>query len=320
LTPTTSPKYKIIVNPRSGRGRGASAAPIVRRVFQEAGATFDLVETHAAGHARQLAYQAACDGWDIIATVGGDGTAHEALQGLVQAGEQRGDWQARRPIGTLSLIPLGTGNDYAWRLGIPQNDPEAACRLLLQDHRRVVDMGQVTDETGRTEFFLNHLGAGFEAATAIETLKMQHLRGFVLYLTAVLRVIPRYSRGWATSIRYNGTSRTQPLILASVANGGRTGGGFMMAPGAELDDGQLDLVMGHTPNMATMFWLLPHVMRGTHVSKTKYVTAVRTPDLVLESADGIPVHLDGEIFRTDARHLAINVLPSRLRVIGAPRA
>ena len=91
----------------------------------------------------------------------------------------------------------------------------------------------------------------------------------------------------------------------------------MMAPGAELDDGQLDLVLGHTPNMATMFWLLPHVMRGTHVSKTKYVTAVRTPDLVMETADGIPVHLDGEIFRTDARRLEVSVLPKRLSVIAA---
>lgn len=318
MAATSSPSYQIIVNPRSGRGRGASAAPIVRRIFEEAGAAFDLVETHAAGHAMQLACQAARGGWDVIATVGGDGTAHEALQGLVQANQERGDWQARRPVETLGLIPLGTGNDYAWRLGIPQNDPEAACRVLLQDQRRVVDVGQVLDETGRTEFFLNHLGAGFEAATAIETLKMKRLRGFILYLTAVLRVIPRYRRGWGTSIHYNGISRTQPLILASVANGGRTGGGFMMAPGAELDDGQLDLVLGHTPNMAVMFWLLPHVMRGTHVSKTKYVTAVRTSDLVLESADGIPVHLDGEVFRTDARRLEINVLPRRLRVVGAP--
>ena len=119
---------------------------------------------------------------------------------------------------------------------------------MLQERQRAVDLGQVTDETGRTELFLNHLGAGFEAAALIESLQMQRLRGFVLYLTAALRVIPRHSRGWEMTVRYNGSAIKRPLNLASVANGGRTGGGFKIAPVAELDDGQLDLIMGHTPN------------------------------------------------------------------------
>ena len=134
----------------------------------------------------------------------------------------------------------------------------------------------------------------------IESLQMQRLRGFVLYLTAALRVIPRHSRGWEMTVRYNGSDIKRPLNLASVANGGRTGGGFKIAPGAELDDGQLDLVLGHTPNAAVMFWLLPKVMRGTHLSHTQYVTAARTPSLVMEAPDGVPVHLDGELFRSDA--------------------
>ena len=152
----------------------------------------------------------------------------------------------------------------------------------------------------------------------IESLQMQRLRGFVLYLTAALRVIPRHSRGWEMIVRYNGSAIKRPLNLASVANGGRTGGGFQIAPGAELDDGQFDLIMGHTPNAAVMFWLLPQVMRGTHMSRTRYVTAARTPSLVMEAPDGVPVHLDGELFRADARRLQIDVLPRRLTVLGAP--
>ncbi len=320
MTGTTSSSYKVIVNPLSGRGNGARAEAAVRRVLDAAGARYDLVETRAPGHAIELARQAVLDDWDTVASVGGDGTAHEALQGLVQAAQARGAWQAEQPAGVLALVPIGTGNDYAWRLGLPHNDPETACRILLQGHRRAVDLGQVTDEAGRSEFFLNHLGAGFEAATLIESLKIRRLRGFLLYLAAVLRVIPRYSRGWEMTIRHNGTDRTQSLALASVANGGRTGGGFMMAPGAALDDGQLDLICGHTPNMAVMFWLLPHVIRGTHISKTRYVTATRTPSLELEAPGGVPVHLDGEVFRTDARRLEIRVLPKRLSVIAAPAA
>ncbi|MCX7670296.1 MAG: diacylglycerol kinase family lipid kinase [Anaerolineae bacterium] len=313
--------YKVIVNPLSGRGNGARSKGPVRRALDIAGVRYEMVETRGPGHAVELARQAVLDGWDVVVSVGGDGTAHEALQGLVQAAQLTGAWQSGRPIGTLGLIPIGTGNDYAWRLGLPQGDPEAACRVLLQDHRAVVDVGQVTDEAGRSEFFLNHLGAGFEAATLIESLKLRRLRGFLLYLSAVLRVIPRYSRGWEMAVHQNGTApQTRPLILASVANGGRTGGGFMMAPDARLDDGELDLVCGHTPNPAVTLWLLPHVIRGTHLSKKRYVSASRAAELVLEAPAGVPVHLDGEVFRTDARRLEIRTLPGRLRVVAAAPA
>jgi YegS/Rv2252/BmrU family lipid kinase len=318
LGTTTKTDFKVIVNPHSGRGNGARAVGAVRHALDTAEAHYDLVETRGPGHAIELARDAVLDGWGTVATVGGDGTAHEALQGLVQAAQTLGTWQSAQPAGVLGLIPIGTGNDYAWRLGLPHNDPETACHILLQGQQRAVDLGQVTDETGRTEFFHNHLGAGFEAATLIESLKMRRLRGFLLYLAAVLRVIPRYHRGWNMIVHHNGMQRARPLLLASVANGGRTGGGFMIAPGAAPDDGQLDLICGHTPNMAITFWLLPHVIRGTHIAKTKYVTAARTPSLVIEAPGGVPVHLDGEVFRTDARRLEITNLPRRLSVIGAP--
>jgi diacylglycerol kinase family enzyme len=64
--------------------------------------------------------------------------------------------------------------------------------------------------------------------------------------------------------------------------------------------------------------LLPQVMRGTHLSHARFVTAARTPSVVMEAPDGVPVHLDGELFRSDARRLEISVLPRRLTVIGAP--
>ncbi len=318
----TAHSYKVIVNPLSGRGNGARVVAPLRRMLDAAQVRYELVETEGPRHAIDLARQAILDGWDVVVAVGGDGTAHEVLQGLAQAHQLRGTWQADQPIGDLALVPIGTGNDYAWKLGLPHNDLETACRILLSGRCRVVDLGQVSDETGRSELFLNHLGAGFEAATLIESLKMRRLRGFLLYLGAVLRVIPRYSRGWEMTIHHNGTTDSRPLTLASVANGGRTGGGFMMAPDARLDDGQLDLVCGHTPNAAVTLWLLPHVIRGTHLSKKRYVSAARTPALVLEAPAGVPVHLDGEVFCENARRLQIQVLPQRLRVFaaGASRA
>lgn len=308
-------RYRIILNPAAGRGRGAQARAPIESALTAAGAAFDLSETTAPGHAAALAEAAAGRGYDATVAVGGDGTAHEAVRGLISAAQRAPAWAAGAPAGPLAVIPVGTGNDYAWRLGVPQNDPAAACRVLLADHRRVVDVGRVVDERGRADIFCNHLGGGFEAATAIESRRITRLRGLLLYLAAVLRVIPQYRRGRPTTVEANGRRETRRILLASVANGGRTGGGFKIAPDARPDDGLLDLVLADSPNVAVILYLLPHFLAGTHVHQRRYVALHRVERVVIETPDGIPVHLDGEIFRTDARRIEVSALPRRLIVI-----
>jgi YegS/Rv2252/BmrU family lipid kinase len=282
-----------------------------------AGATFDLAETRGPGEAESLARAAVSCGYDVIVAVGGDGTAHEVVNGMAQAAQTSGRWANGPAVDTLGVIPVGTGNDYGWRLGMPENHPEAACRVLLGDHRRLVDLGQVTDEQGRVEVFHNHLGGGIEAAIAMESHKIRRLHGLWLYLMAGLRVIPRYNKAPLMTVRYNGTVETRPLLFASAANGGRSGGGFRIAPAARLDDGELDLVLADSPNVVVSLWLLTCVLAGTHLAQTRYVNLHRTPRAVIEAPAGIPVHLDGETFRTDARRIEVEILPKRLQVIAA---
>jgi YegS/Rv2252/BmrU family lipid kinase len=307
----------VILNPAAGRGRGAHARQPVEQALRQAGATYDLTETSGPGDAGIIAAAAVSAGYDVIVTVGGDGTAHEAAHGLAEAARTRGNWRDGRSIGVLGIIPVGTGNDFAWRLGIPDNDVAGACEVLLADQRRVVDLGQLTDETGATEIFINHLGGGFEAAANIESRKIRRLSGLLLYLVAVLRVIPQYSKGREATIHYNGTHETRPILLASAANGGRSGGGFKIAPDARLDDGKLDLVLANSPNAAVILYLLPHFLRGTHGSQTRYVAMTQTEHFVVEAPTGLPVHLDGEIYRASAHRLEVCVLPQRLTVIAA---
>jgi YegS/Rv2252/BmrU family lipid kinase len=316
-------RTKIILNPTAGRGAGAQVREPIERVLREQGVPYDLTETTGPGHPKALAREAVHAGYDVIVSVGGDGTAHEVVNGMAEAAQQRGDWDAGRPAGppagppagALGLIPVGTGNDYAWRLGLPLNEPEAAARLLIGGRRWVVDLGEVVDERDRREIFHNHFGAGFEAATAIESLKVQRFRGLALYLAAISRVLPKYADPVKVTVRYNGVEQTAPMLLVSVANGGRTGGGFKIAPDAQLDDGLLDIIVGCSPNIPTTLYLLPHFMRGTHVGLAKYVTMARSSALAIDAPDGMPVHLDGEIYREDARRMEVRVLPGRLEVI-----
>ncbi len=310
-------RYRIILNPVAGRGRGARARAAVEQAFAEAGVDFSLAVTTGPGDAVALAREAASAGYQTIVTVGGDGTAHEALHGMILAAQADGRWQTGVPVGTLAMIPVGTGNDYAWRLGIPENNPLAASRVVLNGRPRAVDIGQVIDERGEVAYFVNHLGGGFEAAANIESRRIRRLHGLLLYLAAVLRVIPQYSQGRLTTFSYNGTQETRRILLASVSNGGRSGGGFKIAPDARLDDGQLDLVLADSPNVAIILWLLPKFLAGTHVTQEKYVKIERSDHVVIETPVGIPVHLDGEIFRDDARRLEVKALPGRLMVIGS---
>jgi diacylglycerol kinase (ATP) len=312
------PRYKLVINPAAGRGAGGHIRPSLEKILDAAGVSYEIAETTGPGDATRIARQASLGPDDVIVAVGGDGTAHEIVNGLVLGAQDRGEWAGGKPVGTLGLIPIGSGDDLAWGLGFPQVDLEAACRILLADHRRVVDLGQVTDDRERTEIFHNHLGGAFEAAVAIESTKLRGLPGMLLYLVAVARIIPQYHHPVPVTVNYGGMTSTRPMLLVSTANGGRTGRTFKMAPDARPDDGLLDLVLASTSSIARILWLLPHFMRGTHTTLTKWVTMDRISHLVAEAPGGIPVHLDGEIYNPSARHIEVIVLPGRLQVVAVP--
>jgi YegS/Rv2252/BmrU family lipid kinase len=312
------PKYKIVINPAAGRGAGGHVRPSLERILDQAGVVYEITETTAPGHATRIGREALLGPDDVIVAVGGDGTAHEIVNGLVLGAQERGEWASGKPVGALGLIPIGTGDDLAWGLGFPQVDLEAACRILLADHRRVVDLGQVTDDRGQTEIFHNHLGGGFEAAAAIESLKLRELPSIMLYLIAVARIIPQYHHPVPVTVNYGGVTSTRPMLLVSTANGGRTGRTFKMAPDARPDDGLLDLILASTNSIARILHLLPHFMRGTHTTLSKWVTMDRISHLVVEAPGGIPVHLDGEIYSPSTKRLEVTVLPGRLQVVAVP--
>jgi diacylglycerol kinase (ATP) len=312
------PRYVLIINPSAGRGAGSRARPTLEKILGQAGVSYGITETSGPGDATRIARELTLGPDDVIVAVGGDGTAHEIVNGLVLGAQDRGEWASGNPVGALGIIPIGTGDDLAWGLGFPPVDLEAACRFLLADHRRVVDLGQVTDDRGRTEIFHNHLGGAFEAAVAIESTKLRRLPGMLLYLVAVARIIPQYHHPVPITVSYGGTRSTRPMLLASTANGGRTGRTFKIAPDARPDDGLLDLILASTSSILRILWLLPHFMRGTHTGLTKYVTMDRISHLVVEAPGGIPVHLDGEIYNPSARRLEVTVLPGRLQVVAVP--
>jgi YegS/Rv2252/BmrU family lipid kinase len=255
--------------------------------------------TSAPGEMRALVTAALRDGADGVAIAGGDGTVNEAVNGY--AGVARED-QA------FAVIPLGTGNDFAKMLGVG-NDWRAACDRIARGQTRRVDAGRCN---GRA--FANGIGAGFDAQVAIEASRIRWLRGNAVYGVALARtLLLSYSTPNARIVHDGGTIEARITMLAA-ANGTTYGGAFRIAPGADIADGMLDLMVAEGLSRCGIIGFIPHVLRGTHVGR-KGVTMVRTRRLVVETDEPLAVQADGEIIDRAAKRLEVEVLAGRLLAI-----
>jgi YegS/Rv2252/BmrU family lipid kinase len=293
----------VIANPVAGHGNGAKVLPALRHHLTEEGLDFDLVCTTRPLEAIELARQGVADGYRTIVAAGGDGTAHEVLNGLRAATDDN------QVAGTLGIIPTGSGNDIAHMVGIPEENLQVACRCLAEGQTRVIDMGRLDDR-----YFANNVGMGFDAMVSIVSRRIKYLHGFPMYFLAVLQTVFIYYKAPTVSVTYDDQTTTQPILMVTIGNGTRHGGGFFVTPLAEVDDGWLDLCIAREISRPRIFALIPHFMRGTHVDKPP-VTMLRCKRAVVACESGLAVHVDGEIYAEAARRLEIEILPQRLRVI-----
>ncbi len=133
-------KIKLILNPTANHGRSVPVAASLRPWLS--GYDAEWAETGSSRHASELARQAGEAGCDLVVAVGGDGTVHEVINGLMQVPQQK------RP--GLGIVPLGSGNDFAHILGVPE-DPADALHSCLDGRPRSLDIGLVRDGSGRQE-------------------------------------------------------------------------------------------------------------------------------------------------------------------------
>lgn len=295
---------KIILNPIAGRGYGAKVEPELLRLLKAEGLDFDLVRTERPWHATELAAQAASAGFELIVAAGGDGTTNEVVNGLLAAAKDG-------VAGTLGIIPVGSGSDFANTVGVPADLP-GACRRLAHGRTRVVDVGRVTVPGQPLRYFDNTVNVGFGGVVTVEALKVKRLRGMALYLPVVLKTI-FLSQNPRVTIAYDGQELALAAAMICIGNGPREGGGFFSTPQAQPDDGLLDLCIVREISRARMLSLVPHFMNGSHVGH-KAVTMARARRVTISSPDNLVAHMDGEVLCTGAHQIECEVLPQRLRV------
>jgi YegS/Rv2252/BmrU family lipid kinase len=299
---------KVILNPIAGRGYGARSEANLRRYLSAEGVDFDLVRTQGPGHAIELAAEAANGEFDIIVAAGGDGTTHEVVNGMMAASNAAANGNV---VGTLGVLPVGSGSDFANTMGIPP-DLEGACRQLARGQARLVDVCRVTVDEQPPRYFDNTVNIGFGGTVTFEARKVKHLRGMALYLPVVLKTI-FLSDAPNVTILYDGQSVTLPAVMICVGNGSREGGSFFSTPDAKPDDGLLDVCVVREMGKLAMLGFVPRFMNGSHVGQ-KPVTMSRTESLVVTSPDPLIAHADGEVLCTTAHRLAFDLLPQKLRV------
>jgi len=302
------PSTKIILNPTSGRGHGATLRPEIEQVLTRLGVPYDLVETTHPGHAIELARQAKIDGYETLVSVGGDGTTHEVVNGMMSVADTF-------PIGTLACIPAGSGNDFAVMNGTPTN-VEVACQAIAAGNTQVIDIGRVVLDERIQRYFDNAVGTGFDALVVLETRRMRHLRGMAMYVPAVIRTILITLHVPTIQMTIDGVSEELRPLMVVACNGPREGSTFHLAPAALYDDGLVDMVIAREVSKLEMFALLPRFMQGTHLTH-RAVSTVRARQVSLRSQDPLYVHVDGEILCDHAHSVEIEMIPHALRMISA---
>ncbi len=296
--------YLIIVNPIAGRGAGERRAPEIARLLQEHGLAFDMVCTERPWHAAELARQGAASGYRFVVAVGGDGTSNEVLNGLMQAREE-GKGEA-----ALGVLCVGTGNDFAYGMGIPA-DLEEGCAALARGRTRRVDVGYARG----FRYFGNGIGIGFDAMVGLVANRLRRLRGFLVYLVAVLRTLLFYYRAPLTRLELDDGTLEEPALMISVMNGRRMGGGFLMTPFSRPDDGFFDLCIGKKMSQLEMLSFVPRFMKGTQVGDPRVIMS-RSCRVRITLREGSQVaHADGETLSTDLRELELEVIPQALSVV-----
>jgi len=300
-------KVKLIFNPIANLGRAWSTASSLRPVVQEFGGA-DWSGTVYPTHATELAYKAGLDGYDLVIALGGDGTIHEVINGLMKLPKEQ------RPV--LGVVPLGSGNDFAHTLGI-SSQSEVALRQVLGGTAQPVDVGVVEDNLGRREFWINTVGLGFDAVVTIRSRRIPIVHGFTVYFLAVLQTILLNYIPFHIKVKMDDQNWEETDLMFVACNGKREGGGFQVAPEADPFDGKLDLIAVTKIPRLKMLYTLPYFLNGSQ-NRLSYIRSGKFKKLELTSDHPLIIHTDGEVFagfRSKSTQLSIEIIPGGLNII-----
>ena len=297
ITHADSPQYLAIINPVAKSGAAARAIDGIRQGLSSLDVTY--LETEYPRHAIELAAEA--EGYSVVIAIGGDGTVHEIVNGLMRLDADK------RPA--LGIIPCGSGNDTCRMIGSPL-DVGAAIHTIARNNQRSFDVGLCNDT-----YFVNSFSLGIDALTVERTRRLKEetgRSGMLLYGQALLGIILNEMRPTVLDVTIDGNTHRHRVLLNAITNGQTYGSGFRINPMAKPHDGTLTLShIDWMPRLRVLSYI-PRLLRATHTTIPEYQSREITACTISDVSDKlITAQIDGELlkertFEVEVRPQAIN--------------
>jgi YegS/Rv2252/BmrU family lipid kinase len=284
--------FALFVNPASAGGRALEALPKVHATLDDLGAPHRTVTTRSIDHAYEEAMSAVAQGETVVA-LGGDGL----LRPL--AGALKGTGSA------LAIVPCGRGNDLARVLGIPK-DPNQAARIAVEGEERLLDVANVEGTP-----FMGIASVGFDSDANRIANEAKVVRGNLVYAYAALKALAAWKPA-RFEVLVDGERHEVTGYTVAVANSKAYGGGMYLAPHAELDDGQLDVILSGRSSKLHFLRSLPKVFKGTHLDEPS-VTVLKGATVEVRADRPFVMYADGDPLAD--LPATVRVSPRALRVI-----
>ena len=303
--PTIKSDWYCIVNPHAGSGKTMSEWAVAEKLLTTQAVPYKTTLTNYKFHATLLAYEAGCHGYRKILAVGGDGSVHEVLNGILRYCDEKG---VPPEEFTLAVIPIGSGNDWIRSLGIPHDTKAVVDRLAAgvfgrQDVVRVEAMpldgatggdGSADSPVPAVSYMANIGGVGFDSHVCerVNALKEQGKRSKLIYLGALLHTMA-HTRAFQTRIVADGKVVFDgEAYSVAFGNGRYSGGGMRQVPMSEIDDGVLDFMVVPKAGLLRLLPQIPRLYNGT-VNESGLLVTGRCA--VLEMTGENSIEMDGEI-------------------------
>lgn len=278
----------LVLNLNAGRGGAGKCLPQVERLLAERGLEYEVVRTEGPGHATLLTREALERGRQLVVAVGGDGTVHEVVNGLIE------DDKPINPEARLGVVAAGTGSDFIKTFGIPSSPSHAV--VHLDGHESFpIDIGKITfTEDGKEviRYFANVAEVGLGARVVERAAHLPRFLGPTIYFFAFWLSIARHK---PSEVKIDLMTRTYegPMNNMVIANGQFFGGGMKIAPKAAPTDGVLDFQIEHAGKRDAIA-VMPKVYKGEHVPHPKILEAKRV-EASIESIPPLLIEADGEV-------------------------
>ena len=283
---------RFIINPNAGKHKNLKMLESdIKKLFSQA----EIIYTKCAGHAKELASEAAQKNYGTAVAVGGDGTINEVTQGLVNSNT------------AIGIIPCGSGNGFARLIKMPLKNTLKCLEIIKQNHTKKIDVGLANNE-----YFLNVAGFGFDALIAHKFATSKR-RGKLPYFKIGVKEFFNFRAEKYNLIFDDGKTRKISPLCAAFANGKQYGSNFFIAPKAVFDDGLLDMVIIKPTNIFKMFLGLPNFLKDG-LSPIKLTEAQKIKGVKITSQTPFYYHIDGEP-RKAQNMLEIAILPKSLNII-----